>query len=152
LRRCYHCGSIGLDDERVCGVCGSSLAETTPISLEEAEKIKDPPFQIKWRVSRTGIAGLIVGVVLTAGGGLLLGFRLIGSDGIDLPVGFWGILMVATGIIFIASGIDTITGKVLRPSGGGRHGGFGPSGRAVMEKEADREEQEERDRESGAAD
>ncbi len=119
-------------------MCGASLAETTPIGLEEAEKIKDPPFQIKWRVSRTGIAGLIAGVGLTVGGGLLLGFRLIRSDGIDLSIGFWGILMVATGIIFIASGIDTITGRVLR----GRY----------LEQEAEREEQEERDRESGAAD
>jgi len=88
---------------------------------------------MKGEASKSGIAGLLIGLGLIVSGSASLFF-----------IGLLGFAILIVGVVLVMSGIDTITGKPYRPL-------RGRASRA-MNEEADREEAEERDRESGAAD
>jgi len=88
---------------------------------------------MKGEASKSGIAGILIGLGLIVSGSASLFF-----------IGLLGFAILIVGVVLVMSGIDTITGKPYRP--------FGGRASWALNEEADREEAEERDRESGAAD
>jgi hypothetical protein len=115
----------------VCGVCGAGLSESIPKSLEELEQIKPPSFRIRTPSGRPGIVGLMAGMVLLVGGGLLAlsDFRQ------PSVLGYIGFLIMVLGgatVFALLSGASPISFR--------------------FRQDADREDQNERDLESGAAD
>ena len=133
MRTCPNCGSLISDDEHPCGVCGSDISETASLGLDQSTQFKDHAARMKGEASKSGIAGLLIGLGLIVSGSASLFF-----------IGLLGFAILIVGVVLVMSGIDTITGKPYRPL-------RGRASRA-MNEEADREEAEERDRESGAAD
>ncbi|HYU88044.1 MAG TPA: hypothetical protein VEL52_05075 [Candidatus Bathyarchaeia archaeon] len=143
MRKCARCRSVGFDEDSICGVCGSSLTEAPSISLEEVGQDQDQnqPLHLRRHVGKGAIAGLLTGIGLIVSGVFGLYF-----------IGFWGFGLIVPGMFLLVSAIDTISGEPYRPSFSGESIRPSGSGRQYMNREADREEAEERNRESGAAD
>jgi len=61
LKKCPHCSAVNADEDSVCGICGSSLANATPVNVDEAPKAPGPSAELNDRTElvETGAAGLL---------------------------------------------------------------------------------------------
>lgn len=112
------------------------------------EQLPRPEFHSKKEINRVGIAGVLAGVAVLITGLIVFFFDLLSPSGL----GLLGIGITVVGVILILSGIDTVTSRPYRARLGAMSIRQSGSGKRYIEREAEREEQEERDRESGAAD
>lgn len=129
MKKCPGCESINSDDDSVCGVCGRSLSEVVSkdpekLNVSRGLRPKSPPPS-----RRTLFAIVAVAVLALIGTGLY----------IMLFVALYGALILVSGIVSLIFLLDSPNVKLGE--------GFGPGRREVL-----REEEEERERETGEAD
>ena len=129
MKKCPGCGSINSDDDSVCGVCGRSLTEE--VSIDPAELAVT--FASRPRSSRLGRRTLFATVAAAVT--TLIGVGLY----IMLFVAPYGTLILVSGIVSLIFLLDSPTVRLGE--------GLGPERREVL-----REEEEERERETGEAD
>lgn len=146
MKRCLHCGSVNADDEATCGVCGASLASSPVIKLQQVAGAETQPAPIRTRGRRVAIAFLIV----------IIGLTTLAIAGM-IFLGPIGALLFLAVVLVVIVGMDTFNDEGVRPLFFGRRKSilrfsYGRGGADAMDREATREEQEQRDRESGAAD
>ncbi len=119
----------------MCRVCGASLRGAISAS-SEVTQVKNPPVSAESHVDKTGIAALLLGIAL-----LVLGVFGLFS------IGALGFAMLVPGVFLVLVGMNSAARKITGPT-------YGQGGRSTSawNKRRLREEAEDRDRESGAAD
>lgn len=149
MRRCLHCGSVSADDESTCGVCGASLEKAASVSLHEISGAPTGRVSLKSPQRRVALVFLAVFLGLAAS-------IVLASQSVPLLA----VVLVISLLFAILIGMDTFNDEGLRPflSRGrrafSRHSwdAVADGGADAMNREAEREEQQQRDIESGAAD
>lgn len=71
MKQCPKCGSISLDSENSCGVCGASLSNASSKKLEQLVHAQ-PKTRPKRKLHRGLLAVIIVGMTLTGTGASFL--------------------------------------------------------------------------------
>jgi len=129
LKKCRGCASINSDEDSVCGVCGRSLTEE--VSIDPAElAVNFGSRPRSSRLSRRTLFAIVVAAVTA-----LIGVGLY----IMLFVALYGAVILVSGIVSLIFLLDSPNVRLGE--------GFGPVRREVL-----REEEEERERETGEAD
>jgi hypothetical protein len=129
LKKCQGCGSINSDDDSICGVCGRSLSEVVSGDLAELAVARGPG-STSSRLSRRRVFAIVSAAALA-----LIGAGLY----ILLFVALFGAVILLSGIMFLIFLLDIPNVMIGKKLGSGR-------------REVLREEEEERERETGEED
>jgi hypothetical protein len=142
LKTCPQCSTINSDDSLNCGVCGTGLSSTTPVTLEAAESVAREQIENRRPLNLAGRrSGKIVLVCILSG----VGSTVTGVILFPIVKSLWPIFLIIPGAILILSGLDSLSQTGLRPT-------FRGFGLRAIKDESERQEIEERKIESGEAD
>jgi ribosomal protein S27AE len=64
LKKCSNCGTISIDAEHVCGVCGADLSTAPTINLREEQENRSQPVDVRRETTQLEMARPIVAVGL----------------------------------------------------------------------------------------
>jgi hypothetical protein len=129
LKKCPDCGSVNSDGDSICGVCGRGLSEAgseSPAGLAVTRESKSKSSRLR----RRSLFAIVTVTVLT-----LIGAGLY----ILMFVSLFGVVILLPGVVLLIFLLDSPNVKAGE--------GYGPQRTEVL-----REEEEERQRETGEAD